>query len=176
MTTEHKVFIGIGLLTLVILVGGVWFLSLQGAKEEKKAATSLMGKEYPTSTQHVPRDEKHEAYNSNPPNSGPHWGDGVAGPGIKNEPVPDELVIHSMEHGAAIVWYKQDLPADQVEKIKTAFNDASGKKIMLPRKNLDVPVALTSWGRVLPLDTIDYGKIRSFIETNNNRAPEKAPI
>jgi hypothetical protein len=176
MSTDTKVIGGIGILTLVILVGGVWFVSAQGAKEDKKTATPLMGKEYPTSAQHVPRGEKHEAYNSNPPNSGPHWGDGVAGPGIKDKAVPDELIIHSMEHGAAVLWYKEDLPQEQVEKLKTIFNEASGKKIMVPRKNLDVPVALTSWGRVLKLKTIDVSQIKEFIETNNNRAPEKAPI
>ena len=176
MSTDTKVIGGIGILTLVILVGGVWFVSAQGAKEDKKTATPLMGKEYLTSAQHVPRGEKHEAYNSNPPNSGPHWGDGVAGPGIKDKAVPDELIIHSMEHGAAVVWYKADLSQSDVEKIKQAFNEASGKKIMVPRKNLDVPVALTSWGRVLKLRTIDVSQIKEFIETNNNRAPEKAPI
>ncbi len=33
MTTEHKVFIGIGLTTILILVGGVSFLSLQQSNE-----------------------------------------------------------------------------------------------------------------------------------------------
>ncbi len=173
---ERKIIISVSFLTIIILVAGVWFLGSQGTKEQEKINKSLMGEEFPTSAQHVPRGEKHEAYNSNPPNSGPHWGDGVAGPGIKNSQVPDELVLHSMEHGAAVVWYKDDLPASDVERIKTAFNDASGKKIMLPRKNLDVPVALTSWGRLLKLSQIDEGKIKEFIETNSDRAPEKAPI
>lgn len=176
MSTETKVIGGIGLLTLVILIGGVWLLSAQDAKEQEKISKSLMGKEFSTSTLHVPRGEKHEAYNSNPPNSGPHWGDGVAGPGIKDTEVPDELIVHSLEHGAAVVWYKADLPQDQVEKIKQAFTDVSGKKIMVPRKNLDVPVAMTSWGRLLKLKTADPAKVKEFIETNNDRAPEKAPI
>lgn len=176
MSTETKVIGGIGVVTLLILVGGVWFLSSQGAKEQEKISKPLMGKEFSTSSLHVPRGEKHEAYNSNPPNSGPHWGDGVAGPGIKDTEVPDELIVHSLEHGAAVVWYKADLPQDQVEKIKQAFNDASGKKIMVPRKNLEVPVALTSWGRVLELKAVDTEKVKEFIETNNDRASEKAPI
>ena len=61
--------------------------------------------------------------------------------------------------------------------MKNIYNEASaGKKIMVPRDDLDVPVALTSWGRLLKLQTIDEVKIKEFIETNNNRAPEKAPI
>lgn len=177
ISTERKIFIGIGLLTLVILVGGIWFMSAQGTKEQEKLNKELMGEKIQDmGATHVKRGETHPDYNSNPPTSGYHWGDGTAGPGIKDKAVPDELVVHSMEHGAAVVWYKDNLPKDQVEKIKEAFNSASGKSIMLPRKNLDVPVALTSWGRLLKLKTIDAAKIKEFIETNNDRAPEKAPI
>ena len=164
MTTEHKVIGGIGLLTLLILGGGVWFLGAQGAKEQEKLNKSFVGEKVEEEGNgfHVKRGESHPPYNSNPPSSGPHWGDGVAGAGIHDKEVPDELLVHSLEHGAAILWYKSDLPQDQVEKLKTAFNDASGKKIMVPRKNLDVPVALTSWGWILKLQTIDGGKIKAF--------------
>jgi len=81
-----------------------------------------------------------------------------------------------MEHGATVVWYKEGLEQNEVDKIKEAFNSSSGKKIMLARKDLDVPVALTSWGYLLKLETIDEGVIKEFIETNNDRAPEKAPV
>ena len=177
MNTEKKITISFVVVTVLLLVGGVLFLSAQDSKEQTKLNKPLMGKEIPSQgAQHVARGEPHPSYNSNPPTSGWHWGDGVAGPGIKDRPVPDELVLHSMEHGAAVVWYKDDLSKSDVERIKKAFNDASGKKIMLPRKNLDVPVALTSWNYLLKLKTIDEEKIKEFIETNNDRAPEKAPI
>lgn len=175
--TEKKIYIGFGLLTLIILVGGVWLLSSQGAKEQEKLTKGLLGeKMQDLGAPHVSRGQSHPSYNSNPPTSGWHWGDGTAGPGIKEGPVPDELVLHSMEHGAVVVWYKDDLLKEDVEKIRSAFNDASGKKIMLPRKDLDVPIALTSWNYLLKLKTIDGAKIKEFIETNNDRAPEKAPI
>lgn len=177
MSTEKRIIIGIALATLVILVGGVWFLSVQDTKQQEKLSKPLMGEKIADlGAPHVARGESHPSYNSNPPTSGWHWGNGVAGPGIKDKPVPDELVLHSMEHGAAVVWYKDDLPKEEVEKITKAFNDASGKKIMLPRKELDVPVALTSWNYLLKLKTVDEAKIKEFIETNNDRAPEKAPI
>ena len=136
----------------------------------------MMGEKMPDQgSVHVARGEPHPDYNSNPPTSGPHWV-GVAGPGIKTEPVPDELVLHSMEHGAAVVWYQASLPESEILKIKEAFKNSSGKKIMLPREDLDVPVALTSWGYLLKLETVDEAQIIAFIETNNDRAPEKAPI
>ncbi len=176
MTTEHKVVGGITLLTLIIMAGGVWFSSKEGAKNQEKLSKVMMGEKMADEGRgHVGRNETHPAYKSNPPTSGPHWA-GVAGPGIKDETVPDELVLHSMEHGAAVVWYREDLEQGEVDKIKKAFIGADGKKIMLARKDLDVPVALTSWGYLLKLDTVDESKIKEFIETNNDRAPEKAPV
>lgn len=176
MTTELKVAGGIILLTLVIIIGGVWFSGRQDAKTEEQLSKPMMGEKMPDQGGvHVSQGKEHPAYNSNPPTSGWHWA-GTAGPGIKDEPVPDELILHSMEHGAAVVWYHEELESGEVDKIKEAFNTASGKKIMLPRKDLDVPVALTSWGYLLKLETIDSETIVAFIEANNDRAPEKAPI
>lgn len=177
MTTEHKILIGGGLATLLIIIGGMWLVSSQDAKNAAKKAKPFVGtKIADMGSQHIPRDEEPGEYNSNPPTSGPHWGDGVAGPGIKDKPVADQLVLHSMEHGATVLWYKDNLPKGEVEKLKTIFNDVGGKKIMLPRKNLDTPVALTSWNYLLKPKAIDEEQIKSFIENNNDRAPESAPI
>lgn len=177
MTTEQKV-IGIGvLLTLIIIVGGVWLSSKNATENSKRLSSPMMGEKIPDlGAAHVARGRSHPKYNSNPPTSGWHWGDGVAGAGIKNKIIPDELILHSMEHGAVVLWYKEDLPQNEIDKLKKIFRESSGKKIMLPRKNLDVPVALTSWDYILKLKTIDEAKIKEFIETNNDRAPESAPI
>lgn len=192
MTTEKKILIGLGLLTLVLLIGSVFLLSQQGTKTQEKLAKSLMGEEViedPAST-HVDRSTPRAQYKSNPPTSGPHWGDGVVGPGIKDTEVPDELLIHSMEHGAVVVWYKpmadqqestqsaqaNGLSSEDLAKLKDIFNSASGKKILVPRKNMDSLIALTSWGRLMKLQSLDESVIKEFIETNNDRAPENAPI
>ena len=176
MTTEHKIIGGVVLLTLVLIIGGAWLADKSGKEDRERLDKSPIGEKIDDlGGMHVARGESHPAYNSNPPTSGPHWA-GVAGPGIKIEAVPDELVLHSMEHGAAVVWYREGLEQSEVDKIKEAFNSASGKKIMLARADLDVPVALTSWGYLLKLDSIDQEKIKEFIETNNDRGPEKAPI
>lgn len=176
MKTEHKVIGVVVILTLIIVIGGSLWSSKEGSKTAEKLSKSMVGEKMPDlGRQHVAKGAPHSAYNSNPPTSGPHWV-GVAGPGIKSEPVPDELVLHSMEHGAVVVWYKEDLEQSEVDKIREAFNSSSGKKIMLPRKDLDVPVALTSWGYLLKLEMVDEAQIVAFIETNTDRAPEKAPI
>ncbi len=143
-----------------------------------QAARPLMGEKMTDQTAtHIERGAAHAAYNSDPPTSGVHWGDGVAGAGIKTEQVPDELVLHSMEHGAAVIWYKADLAKDEIAKIQGAFDAAKiAKKIMVPRTNLDVPVALVSWGYLLKQKTLDPAQITAFLLSNNGRGTENSPI
>lgn len=173
ISTEQKVFVGIGLVTILIIAGGIFLLS----SEDERLGRPFMGQEVKIeSKNHVPDGTKIQ-YNSNPPAGGPHYAT-TAHAGIydKDKTPADGYLVHSLEHGAVILWYKSDLPKDQVEKLKNVFNDASGKKIMVPRKNLDVPVAVSSWGRVLQLGTINGEQIKAFFETNYNRGPENAPI
>lgn len=175
MTTETKIIGGIALSTIVIIVGGVLVFSNLSNKEQEKLNKPLMGEEFPIQSKaHIKEGEPHPQYNSNPPTGGWMY-EGVAGAGIHDKEVADELQVHSLEHGAVIVHYRTDLPQDQVEQVKAAYNSAGGRKILLPRKNLDVPIALTSWGRLLKLQTIDANQVIAFTETNENRAPEKPP-
>ena len=177
MKTEHKVVGGVILLTLVIVVGGTWLSNRSGTViNNQNSGKPLMGEKISDlGGAHIAKGESHPAYNSNPPTSGWHWAS-VAGGGIKDKPVPDELILHSMEHGAVVVWYREGLEQGKIDQIKEAFNSVSGKKIMLPHKDLDVPVALTSWGYLLKLQTVDEQTIKDFIATNNNRAPEDEAI
>ena len=183
MTTEHKVFLGIGLATLLIIVGGVFFTNQQDSNQNQSSISAqtstkpLMGEAITIQGEtHIKRGESHPPYNSNPPTSGWHYGDGVGGAGIHDTEVPDELLVHSLEHGAVILSYNASLSASDVEKLKQIFRQTTGKGIMVPRKNLDVPIALTSWGRLYKLQTIDEKTIKAFFAINSNRGPEQTPM
>lgn len=173
---ENKFFIGIGIITVILIIAGYLLVS----KQEEGLNKALMGQKIPIQgAQHVPRNQSHADYNSNPPTSGPHWGDGTAGAGAHDKEVPDELLVHSLEHGGVIVSYKPDLTKDQIGQITNAYDEASGKKILIPRKNLNVPVAVTSWGRIIKFKAIDkntLSQIKAFIESNSGKGPENAPI
>lgn len=166
----------IGFIVAVVVLPLLGFVLIPAPKSQ--AARPLMGEKMSDQgSAHVARGATHPAYNSNPPASGWHTGDGVAGGGIKTEQVADELVLHSMEHGAAVVWYKADLTKDEIAKIQTAYDAAKiAKKIMIPRANLDVPVALVSWGYLLKLQTIDSAQITAFLLSNSGHGLENAPI
>ena len=177
MKTEHKILIGLVLVTGIFIVGLSLFGEKGELKEVDRLSKPLLGtKVEEMKSPHIKIGDSYEKYNSNPPTSGPHTGDDVAGPGIKDKSVADEIVVHSLEHGAVVLWYKTDLKQEDIDRLRKVFVESSGKKIMMPRENMDTPIALTSWSYILKLQAVDEEKIKEFIEINNDRAPEKAPI
>jgi len=55
----------------------------------------------------------------------------------------------------------------------SAFTKAAKRVIVVPRMNLDTLVALTAWGRIDKLNSVDEGQIKAFISAFHNRGPEQ---
>lgn len=112
------------------------------------------------------RDHKDGAltYVTNPPVGGAHnpvWQNCMGD--IYTEPIANEHAVHSLEHGAVWVTYKQGLAADQVDKLKSKVE---GKDFMLmsPIANLDKNISLQAWGYQLKVDNADDKRIDEFIK------------
>ena len=173
MTTEHKVFIGIGLATIILIGGGVFWASNQTGPSVKP----LIGQNVPVSgRQHLPDGTK-ITYDTNPPAEGNHYAK-PQDAGAYTTPPADGNLVHSLEHGAVILWYNpKKLSKEQIKQLTDIFDSISlSKTIMTPRDSMDVPIAVTSWGRLLKLQSIDVKQIKAFFETNYDRGPEQAPI
>lgn len=123
---------------------------------------------------HIAVGAEHPPYNSNPPTSGQHWPQ-PAPWGIYDEEQPDEQLVHNLEHGGVNVFYKPDLPKDQLARLEDFVRSYRVKVILAPRSANDSLVALTSWNHILKLNEFDEEKIKSFIKTNRNRGPEFVP-
>jgi hypothetical protein len=71
------------------------------------------------------------SYPSVPPASGPHNPNPFPR-GVYASPPPIDQVIHSLEHGAAIVWYAPDASGPALSKIKDFYaNAANGQKVIV---------------------------------------------
>lgn len=123
---------------------------------------------------HIPPQGEHPAYNSNPPSSGWHWPQ-PADWGIYDKELPDEQLVHNLEHGGVNVFYKPDAPQELVNKLKERVRPYPRKTVLAPRSKNETLIALASWGYVLKLDTFDESKIREFLKNNRNRGPEQFP-
>ena len=60
-------------------------------------------------------------YPSVPPTSGPHDGGGTLPAGIYDSPPPMGLLLHSLEHGGAVVWYDPAAPQEEIDRIKAFY-------------------------------------------------------
>lgn len=168
---KHKVtkFGGIGLSAVLVLVGG-YFLSKELTRSIPKMG-EVLGIQ---GAQHIQPGTEHESYNSNPPSSGPHYGQ-TAEWGVYGEQLPDEQLIHNLEHGGIWISYKPDLDKGSKEKLINLAKGYKSKVVLEPRKENDSNIALVSWGRVFKLESFDEQQIKDFIEFYKNKGPEKVP-
>jgi Protein of unknown function (DUF3105) len=70
-------------------------------------------------------------YASVPPASGPH-NPIPLGAGVYDAPPAIDRVIHSLEHGAAIVWYSPDASGAELEEVKAFYErDEVGRRVIV---------------------------------------------
>ena len=82
---------------------------------------------------------------------------------VYDAPIANEHAVHSLEHGAVWVTYKQGLAADQVDVLK---KKVEGKDYMLmsPYTGLDKNVSVQVWGYQLKTDDVNDPRIDQFIK------------
>ena len=165
-STINKIAVGVVALFIVGAIALVLF-----APEDSNQST-LLGEEIEDQgREHIDSGSQHPPYSSNPPTSGPHWGNPQPC-SVYDEPVPDEAVIHSLEHGAIWITYRDQKDSNLASSLKDTVERDSQKVILSPRPTNESEIALVSWGRLLKLEAFDDGQISSFIKSNKNNAPE----
>jgi len=130
------------------------------------------------SREHIPTGQSARSYSSNPPTSGSHWSAAGVAPtawGIKSGEVPDEALVHNLEHGGIIIHYRPTTPQSIIDQL-TSFvqqqpNYPEGY-ILAPRSNLPSTITLSTWEYYLPLFQINEKQIIAFIRTHYDQAPE----
>jgi len=82
---------------------------------------------------------------------------------IYDAPIANEHAVHSLEHGAVWVTYKQGMPADQVAVLA---KKVQGKDytLMSPYTGLDKNVSVQVWGYQLKVDDVNDPRIDQFMK------------
>jgi hypothetical protein len=157
----------IGGMVLGFVVGGGYKLVKSITVAKPGQAVADLGRE------HVPVGTSVE-YNSNPPTSGPHYGQWTKR-GVYEEEIEDGYLIHSLEHGYVIISYRCEQDCQQLKQNLSEFYEKNkGRRlIVIPRPGLDVRVALTAWNRILKLGDWDEKAAEDFLRAFENRGPEK---
>jgi hypothetical protein len=116
------------------------------------------------------------AYTHSPPFGGSHdysWAacNGVVYP----EPVRNENMVHSLEHGAVWIAYNPDQVTGQALATLTDKVQSKPYTLMSPYPGLDQPISLQSWGHQLKLADANDPRIDEFIaalRVNQYQHPE----
>ena len=162
---------GIGAVVLAIIGLIIW----QGVRPAAGESIPIM-----VSDPHISVDSDPGQYNSDPPTSGPHYAE-EARAGFfddNNYQFPAGYLVHNLEHGYVIFWYNCDILDESgctnlKEQIKTTIDDLGGVKLIAyPWPSLDIPLVMTSWGRLQRFETFDAEQAKAFYRSNLNKAPE----
>ena len=107
------------------------------------------------------------SYRTAPPTSGNHWPT-PSECGIHDIPVPDEQVVHNMEHGHVIISYNLPDPEDKARFLAIAEDLPSLDRwgIVRPYEGIDPgTVGVTAWGVLDTMEGVDEGRITEFYDT-----------
>lgn len=166
-------FIWGGLVLAVLAIIGV--IIWQGVRPAAGESVTIM-----VSDPHIPIDSDPGEFNSDPPTSGRHYAE-VARARFYDRnsyTFPAGYLVHNLEHGYVIFWYNCDL-LDEAgcttlkEQIQITMDDLGGiKLIAYPWPSLDVPLVMTSWGRLQRFEKFDEQQAKAFYRANLNRSPE----
>lgn len=93
--------------------------------------------------------------------------------GVYTTPVTNEYAVHSLEHGAVWITYREGLPADELEKLQTLTRQST-HRLLSPYPGLPSPIVASAWGYQLKLETADDQRLVQFINAyeQNPRGPE----
>ena len=107
------------------------------------------------------------AYNSVPATSGDHYFSPQPC-GFYQGEVPDERVVHNLEHGNIVISYNLPDAAD-VDALENVYNDLGGWKdhytvVRSYSRIAPGQVALSAWGVLDIMDGVDQNRIERFYE------------
>jgi hypothetical protein len=131
-------------------------------------------------SQHLQAGES-TTYDSSPPVGGKHAPAPLAA-GVYTEPFSTDptsatsifAAVHSLEHGAIIIWYK-DLSDAEIKTIDAEFGKET-KVLVAPYPQLkDAKIALTAWDRLQTCPKYDTKVVRTFISRHREKTgPENS--
>jgi hypothetical protein len=125
-------------------------------------------------------------YKQNPPVFGPHnpvWA--ADGDYVGQGAPPTEKLVHPLEHGRVVIWYKPTLPARQISQLETLFSEPmegkpSGyKQILVEHPTLPGAVAASAWGQQLVCPQFNnqvFDALRAFRVAYVDKGPESVPF
>lgn len=137
---------------------------------------------------HVP-EGSHVTYCTDPPSSGTHYPIWAHFQEF-DHPVPTGYLVHSLEHGAVILYWKCDAPEggtctappevlaalrkvrDDTPTDPACDSTVRVRIIIAPSTTIDTPVAAAAWGAIYRAQCADVATLDAFVHDHYAHGPE----
>ena len=160
-------FIGFGTIVAVLVIGSFALSSFQtGGGGQSSIVEGVGTSARIEGADHVPVGD-FVTYQTVPPTSGNHW-PAPSGCGIIDAQVPDETVVHNMEHGHVVISYNLPDPEAVAALVQVAegLSDLDRWGIVRPYSKIAAgTVAVTAWGVLDTMEGVDAERITTFYDT-----------
>ncbi len=180
MAAQRRADVRARIVRLIVIVGAVmfaiWFFflrvqlpnSIEGNEIED---FRLFSSESRNNQLHTASDV---SYESSPPVSGEHSLES-ARCGIHGTQIPDENMVHTLEHGAVGILYRPGLDPAVIKEIEALAGDYETHTFSAPYAPMDTPVTVVAWAHLMRLDSFDETAVGEFIEVfrQGGDAPEE---
>lgn len=118
-------------------------------------------------------------YKSQPPTSGSHYPVPAHDAAYLQAPKPYESLVHALEHGRVVYWFKPSAPAAVKGALKKLY-DEDDKLVVLTANPRPMPyeVAATAWTRLLGCRAYNHkvpDAMRAFRDAYRLKGPEYFP-
>jgi hypothetical protein len=117
---------------------------------------------------------RNPTYELDPPAGGPHLPT-PANPGFYrgDDVPPDGALVHAMEHGFVVLWFKSGLSDEKMQQIEDLSDQFGRELIVAERPSLTDEVAITAWHHRALCATLDPSKVEIFTRAYKDDGPEK---
>jgi hypothetical protein len=116
-------------------------------------------------------------YNSNPPTSGDHY-QNFADPGFSREPIQRERLVHNLEHGQIVFWYRSEAPQATIDNIEAVVDSGGIGLLGTPYDELEASAefTMTAWGASQSCGDVSQEVVNAFRERFQGQGPEQVGI
>jgi hypothetical protein len=120
---------------------------------------------------------------TNPPSGGEHW-PAWALYTKYTKPIPREMYVHNLEHGAVVITYRCKDPCPEVvAALEGVFDEAvdpycatmsppTSRLVLTPDPNIPTPIAASTWGATYTATCLDPPSLKDFIQRFIGHGPE----
>jgi hypothetical protein len=122
---------------------------------------------------------KPQTYKTAPPTSGPHYPVPAHDESFTTTPKPYESLVHALEHGRVIYWFKPTAPARVRGDLHALYNEDKALVVLTPNtRPMPYQVAATAWTHLLGCPTYNNkvpDAFRAFRDAYRLKGPEYRP-